>query len=218
MSALETTFVAPRRGVAKLPRAVLLAHGAGSDMHAPALVAVSDALRDAGIASLRFHFPYRGAGRRAPDRMPVLMEALCTAHALLVRRTSCDPAQVVVGGRSMGGRVASCCVADPDDPLAALGLVLLAYPLHPPGKPEQLRVEHLSRITVPVLSISGTRDAFASKTELTRALRRVRGPVTRHWLETADHGYKPLRSSGATLETVLADVAQAVTAWVCALT
>lgn len=217
MTDLDAVFTGVRRGAARSDRAVLLAHGAGSDMNAPVLVRVSDALRVAGVPSLRFNFAYRAAGRRAPDRAPVLQATLRAAARELARRTKLPLGRIVVGGRSMGGRMASLCVADPDDPLPALGLVLLAYPLHPPGKPDALRVDHLRAITVPVLSISGTRDAFGSKAELTRALRRIRGPVTKQWLESADHGYAPLRSSGLTDDDVFDQVARTVSEWVCAV-
>ena len=195
-------FTGPRRGA---DRAVLLAHGAGADLEAPALVAVARALADRGIPSLRFNYPYRDAGRRAPDRPAVLLEATRAAAADLSRRARLDPERIVVGGRSMGGRYCSLVVADADDPLAALGLLLLGYPLHPAGKPDQPRVEHLGRIRVPTLLVSGTRDALGSKDALRRAARRIRGPVSWHWVETGDHSFKPLRSSGRSLDEVLAD-------------
>ena len=210
---LDATYTAAKRGSAPPDRAVLLAHGAGADKDAPALVVLAEALRDAGIPSLRFNFPYRAAGRKAPDRQPVLQACLRDAAADLARRTKLAPERIIVGGRSMGGRTASMCVADADDPLPALGLLLLAYPLHPPGKPEQLRIEHLPAVTVPTLFISGTRDAFGTEAELQRAAKRVAGPVQMHFLDTADHGYKPLKSSGLTVDGVLADVAATAVGW-----
>ena len=206
-------YTGPRRGA---DRAVLLAHGAGADLEAPALVAVARALADRGIPSLRFNYPYRDAGRRAPDRPAVLLEATRAAAADLSRRARLDPERIVVGGRSMGGRYCSLVVADADDPLAALGLLLLGYPLHPAGKPDQPRVEHLGRIRVPTLLVSGTRDALGSKDALRRAARRIRGPVSWHWVETGDHSFKPLRSSGRSLDEVLADLAEASADWVAA--
>jgi len=117
----------------------------------------------------------------------------------------------------MGGRICSLVAADAVDPVPALGLVMLGYPLHPPGKPETLRVEHLPRITMPVLFVSGTRDALAGKPALTKAAKKVKGPVTFHWLDTADHGFRPLKSSGQTMGDVLADVAAFSVGWVQAL-
>jgi uncharacterized protein len=204
-------YQGPKRGA---DRAVLLAHGAGADMHAAALTVVADALSEARVPSLRFDFPYRRAGRRAPDRPPVLLAAVRAAAAELARRAKLPPERLVLGGRSMGGRICSMVVADEAAPLPALGLALLGYPLHPPGKPEQLRVEHFPRITVPVLFVSGTRDSFAAPDELEEHVKNVKGPVTFSWLETADHGFKPLKASGLTAAAALAAAAEAVVSFV----
>ncbi len=204
-------FQGPRQGA---DRAVLLAPGAGADRHAKALAAVADALEAVGVPSLRFDFPYRLAGRRAPDRPPVLDAATREAATVLAERTGLRPERLVLGGRSMGGRVASQAVADPDAPLPALGLLLLGYPLHPAGKPDRRRDGHFSALQLPVCFISGTRDALAPRAELTRSARRIPGPVTFHWLESADHGYRPLKASGRTIDDVLADVAETSVTWV----
>ncbi|MFM7060145.1 MAG: alpha/beta family hydrolase [Actinomycetes bacterium] len=207
-------YAGPKRGI---DRAVLLAHGAGADLEAPALVAVAGALAERGIPSLRFNYPYRDAGRRAPDRPAVLLGATRAAAADLAGRTRLDPGRIVVGGRSMGGRYCSLVVADAEDPLPALGLLLLGYPLHPAGRPEQLRVEHLGRIRVPTMFVSGTRDALGARAALRRAARRVKGPVSWHWIETGDHSFKPLKSSGLTYDDVLRDLAAASADWVASL-
>jgi uncharacterized protein len=204
-------FQGPKRGA---DRAVLLAHGAGADMESVALKTVADALADARIPSLRFNFPYRAAGRRAPDRPPVLLAAVREAAAELARLAKVGPEQVVLGGRSMGGRIGSLAAADPDDPLPALGLALLSYPLHPPGNPEKLRVDHFQRLTMPVLFASGTRDAFGSPAELKRHAKKVKGPVTFFWVETGDHSVKPLKSSGLTAADAQREVAAAVVEFV----
>jgi predicted alpha/beta-hydrolase family hydrolase len=210
----EYEYEGPKRGA---DRAVLLAHGAGADMHAATLTTVSAALAAAKVPSLRFNFRYRSAGRNAPDRAPILLAALREAAAELARRTRLDPGRLVLGGRSMGGRIASMAVADPDDPLPALGLVLLGYPLHPAGKPDNLRTEHFGRMRTPALFVSGTRDSLAPRASLERELPLIPGPVTVRWLESADHGFKPLKASGLTQADSLVDAAAAVVDFVRAL-
>ncbi|MGZ4677689.1 MAG: alpha/beta hydrolase family protein [Acidimicrobiia bacterium] len=215
---LEYAFQGAKRGVQKVTdRAVVLAHGAGADMYADTLTTVTSALSAAGVPSLRFQYPYRTAGKRAPDRPAVLMEATRSAIAELARRTKLPVERLVIGGRSMGGRYCSLVAADPDEPVPCLGLLLLGYPLHAAGKPEKERSDHFPQLRMPVLFVSGTRDALAGKAALTKASRRVKGPTTFHWIDTADHGFKPLKASGLTVDGVLADVATTVTAWVAAL-
>jgi hypothetical protein len=208
---LESELQGPRSGA---DRAVLLAHGAGAGRGAPALVAAADALADAGVPSLRFDYPYRSAGRRAPDRPPVLEAATREAAALLARRTGLPPERLVLGGRSMGGRICSMVASDADDPLPALGLLLLGYPLQAMGKPERRRDEHFQRIGCPVLFVSGTRDSLAPKPALARAARKIRGSVTFEWLDTADHGFRPLKRSGSTIDEVLGRAAETSVTWV----
>ena len=192
----------------------MLAHGAGADMNAAALTVVADALAAERIPSFRFDFPYRRAGRRAPDRPPVLLAAVREAATELARRAKLPPERLVLGGRSMGGRFCSLAAADDSKPVPALGLALLGYPLHPPGKPETLRVEHFPRLTMPALFVSGTRDAFGTPAELKRHAKKVKGPVTFAWVDTGDHGFKPLKSSGLTAAGALDGVAVAVVEFV----
>jgi predicted alpha/beta-hydrolase family hydrolase len=206
----DFAYQGPKRGA---DRAVLLAHGAGADMHAATLTTVADALADAKVPSLRFNFPYKALGRRAPDRPPVLEAAVREAVGELARRAKVPPGRIVSGGRSMGGRIGSIVAADD----GALGLVLLGYPLHPPGRPAQLRVDHFARLRMPALFVSGTRDAFGTPAELRRHTKKIKGPVSFHWVETGDHGFKPQKSSGSTVPEVLADVAGAVVDFVTGL-
>jgi len=168
-----------------MDRALLLTPGAGQGRDAPALVAIE--ARVAPMPVERMDFPYRIAGRRAPDRPPVLLAAVREGAAALAERTGLAPDRLVVGGRSMGGRMCSMAIADG---LPALGLVLISYPLHPPGKPDRLRTEHLSNINVPTLFVSGTRDAFGSPAELEQALALVKGPTTTVWIDGADHSLR----------------------------
>jgi predicted alpha/beta-hydrolase family hydrolase len=210
----EYSYEGPTRGV---DRAVLLAHGAGAGMDAPALVAVADALARAGVPSLRFNYPYRSAGRKAPDSPKKLDAATREAAAELARRTQLPPDRLVLGGRSMGGRYCSLIVGAEDDPVPALGLLLLGYPLHAAGKPDKQRVEHFGRLKVPCLFVSGTRDALGGQAALQAAARAITGVVTFHWLETADHGFRPLKASGRTLDDTIAESAEIATGWVLGL-
>jgi len=132
-------------------------------------------------------FPYRLAGRRAPDRAPVLVAAVEEAAASFAAAESLSPGRVFAGGRSMGARMCSMAVAGG---MTAGGLVLVSYPLHPPGRPERLRTEHFPALHVPCLFVSGTRDAFAATGELEEAVAAVPGPVTLHWVDGGDHGLR----------------------------
>ena len=132
-------------------------------------------------------FPYRKAGRRSPDKAPVLIAAVRDGAAELSKRTGLAADRLVLGGRSMGGRMCSMAVAEG---LPALGLALISYPLHPPGKPEKSRTEHLSSIKVPCLFVSGTKDAFGAVAELEAATAAIPGPVTHVWIEGGDHGLR----------------------------
>jgi hypothetical protein len=204
-------FQGPRRGA---DRAVLLAHGAGSDKDAQALKAVASGLADARVPSLRFDYPYRVAKKRSPDRAPVLDRATRDAAAELAKRSGLPAERLVLGGRSMGGRYCSLIVGDEEVPVPALGLLLLGYPLHPAGQPDRLRVEHFPRLRVPCLFVSGTRDSLAGRDALTQAAKAIKGKVAFHWLESADHGYRPLKASGRTLPDVVAEVAEASVDWI----
>ncbi len=150
-------------------------------------MAIEDALEPEGVPVARVDFPYRLAGRRSPDRPPVLLASVGEAAVTAAARWSVAPERIAFGGRSLGGRMCSMAVADG---LAASALVLISYPLHPPGKPEQLRTAHLSTIDVPCLFISGTRDAFGTPEELETATAAIPGPVHHVWIPSGDHGLR----------------------------
>lgn len=164
---------------------VVLYPGAGSDSSHPSLCAIERWL--APHPCVLADFPYRKEGRRAPDRAPKLLAAIRD------RLAAVDAEQpLVIGGRSMGGRMCSMIAAGADGeapPANLRGLVLICYPLHPPGKPERLRVEHLPDIAVPTLFISGTNDAFATPAELTSwtATMQKRAKATHLWIEGKGH-------------------------------
>jgi uncharacterized protein len=162
---------------------LLLAPGAGADRDQATLVAIDEAVSSAGGLVVRMDFRYRKAGRRAPDRPPVLIAAAREEADALAER--CD--RLVMGGRSMGGRICSMAAAEGVD---VAGLVLISYPLHPPGRPDRLRVEHFSALDRPCLFVSGTRDAFGAPAELEAATAAIPGPVTHRWIDGKDHGLR----------------------------
>ncbi|MEO7518434.1 MAG: alpha/beta family hydrolase [Acidimicrobiales bacterium] len=171
------------------PAALLLAPGAGADSSQAQLVAIDEAVSALGWVVTRMDFPYRLAGRRAPDRPPVLLEAVRDAAASLAERSGVPADRIVLGGRSMGGRICSLAVAGG---LPAAGLVLVSYPLHPPGRLDKQaeRTAHFPSLRIPCLFVSGTRDSFGSRDELEEATRAIPGPVQHLWIEGGDHALR----------------------------
>ena len=168
---------------------LLLTPGASAGRDQATLVALDAAISAAGAEVVRWDFPYRQAGRRAPDRAPVLIESVREGASTLAASNS----PLVLGGRSMGGRICSMAVAEGLIPGAA-GLLLVSYPLHPPGRPGTLRTDHFPSITVPCLFISGTRDAFGTPSEMEAATAAIKGPVTHCWIDGKDHSLKGVDS------------------------
>lgn len=190
-----------------------LGHGAGGDRRTPLLRRLADALASAkpGRSVLLYNFPYTDARRRAPDAPDVLeMTARAVGdHA----RASLGARRVVLGGKSMGGRIASQAVAKG---AAADGLLFLGYPLHPPGRPETLRDRHLPAIRVPMLFVQGTRDSFARWDLLEAVIARLGRTATLHRLEEADHSFRVPKRTGRTAAEVEAEIASAALGWLAA--
>jgi predicted alpha/beta-hydrolase family hydrolase len=183
------------------------AHGAGGHKDDRGMLAVAKVLEARGVEVVRFDFPYRERRSPRPDPMPVL-EATIAGVVARVREER-RPAQLIIGGRSMGGRAASMLAAGGFD---CDGLLLLAYPLHPAGQPDRLRDAHLPTIGVPVLCCNGTRDALCRRDLMERATAGLRS-WTMHWLEGADHSFRVLKSSGRTDAEVLEEVGEASARW-----
>jgi uncharacterized protein len=144
-------------------------------------------------------FPYTLAGRRAPDRPPVLVAAVVKEAASLAAGAGLARERIFLGGRSMGGRMCSMAVAEG---LLAAGLVLISYPLHPPGRPDKMRTDHFGLLDLPCLFVSGTSDSFGSPAELEVALAIIPGRVSVHFIERGDHG---LRGRDAEVATLVAE-------------
>jgi hypothetical protein len=186
---------------------VILAHGAGTDMTNPLLVAVGDGLSRAGTTTVRFNFPYKERGGRAPDRAAVL-EGCYRAVIDQVRRDR-RPRRLVIGGKSMGGRMASHLAAQG---VGVDGLLFLGYPLHPAGKAEQLRAAHLERIAAPMLFLAGTRDALCRLALLGPVLARL-PTATLHVVEGGDHSFAVPKRSGREPGEVVEEIVAASVQW-----
>lgn len=184
------------------------AHGAGGHMDDRGMLRLAQALGTNGYEVVRFNFPYRAKRSGQPDPMPVLKASI---ESVVVRvRKERSPRRLIIGGRSMGGRAASMLAAEG---FACDGLLLAAYPLHPAGKPGQLRDAHLPQIRCPVLCFSGTRDALCRRDLMQRVLAKVQAPWHMHWLEGADHSFHVLKSSGRTEAQIDAEIGEAAARW-----
>ena len=181
----------PENGAHRSLAGIFLAPGAGGSAESPAFVELASSLEASGVPVQRMDFPYRLAGRQRPDPPAVLEASVRERACSFARHLGTETSTLVLGGRSMGGRICSQVVAEG---LPAAGLALVSYPLHPPGRPERLRVAHFPQLRVPCLFVSGTKDAFATRDELETATAAIPGPVSHVWLEGADHG---LRKHGA---------------------
>ena len=179
-------------GPAGSPHVFLFAHGAGGAMDTPFMNRVARDLGERGIRVVRFEFPYMAArregGRRgAPDRQPVLLD---TFRRVVEEHR--DASRVIIGGKSMGGRIASMVA----DELGVRGLICLGYPFHPPGKPQLLRTAHLTSLRTPALIIQGTRDQFGTESEVSTY--ELSKAIRIEWLKDGDHSFKPRAGSDVT--------------------
>ena len=194
---------------------IVLAHGAGAMMDTPFMDAMAAGMADAGLRVVRFEFPYmakrRSDGkRRAPDRKPVLLEAWREVV------TNLGPVEhLIIGGKSMGGRIASELAAVEHAELGIAGVACLGYPFHPAGKPDKLRTEHLQTFPIPLLIVQGERDALGARSEVARY--HLNKSIEFAWLPDGDHSFKPRKKSGNTEQENLATAIAAVAAFAEAL-
>ncbi|HVF52100.1 MAG TPA: alpha/beta family hydrolase [Actinomycetota bacterium] len=186
---------------------VVLGHGAGADMTSDFMAIFADGLARADMGVLRFNFLYTDAGRRSPDK-PALLESTLAAVAEEARPRG--KGKLVLGGKSMGGRIASQ-VAAAGTP--ADGLLFLGYPLHPPGKPERIRDAHLYGLEIPMLFIEGTRDPFCPLPALDRVLKKL--PAAQlAVIEDGDHSFKVRKSSGRSTPDAWAEAVDRAVEWI----
>jgi uncharacterized protein len=187
---------------------VALGHGAGGNRRTPLLLRCAAALAASGRRALLFNFPYTERGRRVPDP-PAVLEATVAAVAAYASATlGCE--HVVLGGKSMGGRLASQAVAAGTP---AAGLVFLGYPLHPPGRVEKLRDKHLGRIACPMLFLQGTRDAFARQDLMEAVVARLGNTARLERFEDADHSFGVPKRTGRSAAEVERDLFERLERW-----
>ena len=189
---------------------LVLGHGAGGDMHAPLLVAIAAGRAARGHSGLRFNFPYKEAGRRAPDRPEPLEQGYAAAVAALRAAPGLELRRVVLGGKSLGGRVASIVASKG---LACDGLVFLGYPLHPPGNKKALRDTHLSAVKVPMLFLQGTRDPLCDLGLLRPVVAHLSRRATLHVVDGGDHSLDLPKSYKRDREDVWAELVDSIDDW-----
>ncbi|MGH7542305.1 MAG: alpha/beta hydrolase family protein [Gemmatimonadota bacterium] len=191
-------------------RLLILAHGAGAGMRHAFMEGLATALAERGVATFRYQFPYTEAGRRRPDREPVLIATVQSAVA--AARAAADGLSLFAGGKSMGGRMTSRAAAI--DGLTELrGLVFFGFPLHPPGKPSTDRADHLADVEVPMLFLQGERDAFGGLDLVEPLVERLGPRATLQVVAGADHGFHVPKRSGRTDAEVLAELARRTDEW-----
>jgi len=189
---------------------LVLAHGAGAGMNHPFLETLARELAAVGVATFRYQFPYMEQRRRVPD-VPAVLTATVRAAVSAASQAAPD-LPLLAGGKSLGGRMTSLAAAE--RPLDAVrGLVFFGFPLHPPNRPGTKRADHVPRVSVPMLFLQGTRDTFSDLSLLRPICTRLGSRAALHVVETADHSFHVLKSSGKADEEVLRELAQTVSSW-----
>ncbi len=190
---------------------IILAHGAGNDMDHPFISYFHLAFAQAGLLSVKFNFPYKEAGRRAPDRMPLLENTFRAVIRSVNMDAALSPKHLYLAGKSMGGRVASQLAAAGEP---CWGLVLLGYPLHPPKRTDSLRIAHWAGLTCPLLFVQGSRDSLCELEILKSKLPTIPGPVTLHIVEGGDHSFKIPKSAGTSQQDVWKEIGRVANNWI----
>jgi hypothetical protein len=193
---------------------VILAHGAGNDMENPLIVDLAGGLADAGFLTLRFNFVYKEKGRKAPDAQKKLEMTWNRVYRFLETHPKYGPDKIVAAGKSMGGRVASQMAASGD--LPAAGLIFLGYPLHPPGKKDQLRDAHLYDLQAPLMFFSGSRDPFCDLELLHPVLNRLKCDWNLDIIDGGDHSFRLLKSAGISQQDVHERILRIMIEWLTA--
>jgi predicted alpha/beta-hydrolase family hydrolase len=190
---------------------ILLGHGAGSGQTSGFMVKFAEALAARGLDAVTFNFLYTERGRKVPDPGSKLEECYRAVISTVQEHPSLAGNKLIIGGKSMGGRIASQVAAAGVEGLA--GLVFLGYPLHPPGKLDQLRDKHLPRISAPMLFIQGSRDAFGTPEELREVFKKLTAPHTLYVIENGDHSFKVPKKRPISQEQIYSDVLDRIADW-----
>ncbi|MFN7980364.1 MAG: alpha/beta fold hydrolase [Vicinamibacterales bacterium] len=190
----------------------IVAHGAGAGQSSAFMIAFADALAARGFDVVTFNFPYTEQKRRLPDRAPVLESCYAAVIAEVVRRVPSAALHLFIGGKSMGGRMATQLAAS-DATLPVAGLVLLGYPFHPPAKPEKRRDAHLPSVRRPMLVVQGTRDTFGPPDEIRPTFAALTPPAVIHAVEGGDHSFKVARAGAAGQAAIDTTIRDAVAQW-----
>ncbi len=196
---------------------LILAHGAGAGQRSPFLVEYAQALSAHGLDVVTFNFPYTEQRRTLPDRRPILDGCYAAVIDHVRRHVSSAREWLFAGGKSMGGRIATHVVAaDPATPVS--GLVLLGYPLHPPGRPEQRRDAHLPSLRRPALIVQGSRDTFGTPEEFSSVVASMSPRPTMHVIEGGDHSFKVARVGQAGQDAVHGAIQETIVTWIADVT
>ena len=201
------------RSEARPPAALILAHGAGAGQRHPFMTGFARALTERGLDVLTFNFLYMERRRHVPDRMPHLMACYDAVIAAAREHVPGASERLFIGGKSMGGRAATHFAAA-DSSLPVNGLVLLGYPLHPPGRPDQLRDAHLPSVGRPMLFVQGSRDTFGTPAELKPVLDRLSPAPALHVIGGGDHSFKVGGRDAKKQAAVYGDVQDTIVAWI----
>jgi predicted alpha/beta-hydrolase family hydrolase len=204
---VSAIFERPRNAESLL----VLAHGAGAGMNHPFMQSLGSELAEAKVATFRFQFPYMEQQRKIPDRPAVLTASV--AAAVRSASEAAPELPLFAGGKSLGGRMTSNAAAREGGLGGVRGLVFFGFPLHPPKQPGTKRAEHLREAGLPMLFLQGTRDSLADLKLLRPICKQLGGRATLHVIETADHSFHVLKSSGKTDAEVLQELARTVSDW-----
>jgi uncharacterized protein len=190
---------------------IILGHGAGANQLSGFMRLFSEGLAERGIDVVTFNFLYMEQGRKIPDPAPRLEGCYRAVIDAALKHKKLKGNRLVIGGKSMGGRIASQVAAQDGENIA--GLVFLGYPLHPPGRPDKMRSEHLPKIKAPMLFVQGSRDAFGTKEEISSLIKELKLPAKLHAIEGGDHSLKVPKKTGTPQQDVYNDAMDVIASW-----